>query len=158
MDRTYGTYKSHYKLGDFHSLNLKAARSGYRAEIDDRNRTDVLIGLDALEYSALRHGGRKFLLNRRVIRRHGVRNIGGGAVLADFRDSNDVSFTETRGDPLELGVRVEGWGRRRINQCGFELSLITQSLVVPKLGDRRRRRRGRQNGLGQREMVLFEGF
>src|SRR5262245_47039767 len=74
--KTHKTYKSHSQSPrENPSLNLKAACGRYRAEIDDRNRTCGLIGPDALEYSALRHGGRKALLNRRVIRGHVVRNL-----------------------------------------------------------------------------------
>src|SRR5262245_35807134 len=116
-------------LGNFHSLNLKAARSGYRAEIDDRNRTDILIGL--IEYPTLKHGGREFRLNRRVVRRHVERNLGGPPVLSNsLRGHNHVSFTETSGDAHELVGWVERRGRRRGKQRGFNLSLIAKSLVV----------------------------
>src|SRR5262245_17167705 len=109
-------------------MNLKATCSGYRAEIDHRNRTGVMIGFDALEYAALRHSGRKFLLNRRVIRRHDVCNLCGPSILTNFRGQNHVFFTKTRYGAYELVGRVEHWGRRRGKQRGFEQTLVAQSL------------------------------
>src|SRR5262245_51253190 len=122
---TNGTYKTHkthksysYAPRKFHSLNLKATCGGYRAEIDDRDRTDILIGL--IEYPTLRHGGREFRLNRRVVRRHDVCNLRGPPIFANFRGQNHIFFTETRSDAHELVGRVERRGRRRGKQRGFE--------------------------------------
>src|SRR5688572_32632981 len=84
-------YKSHsYAPWKFYSLYLKASGGGQRAEINDCDRSDVLIWF--IEYPALRHGGRKFLLNRRIVRRHDVGNLRGPSVLANLRSQNDVLF------------------------------------------------------------------
>ena len=85
---------------NLHSLNLKASSCGYGAEIDDRHFAGVSVAAGVVqECPSLRHRGREFRLDRRVVRRLDE-NYRRGAVLADLRSKNHILFPEARDNAL----------------------------------------------------------